>query len=347
MKNKTQRQNSPLLVLVKNQDKTSLKRTSLMLLILSMLLVLSCKKEQPSQPASTQSNQNNQTLDDYLNRNAVPIQSFQLNAEDGGSFSGSKGSVITIPENSFVSQTGQTISGGVDLKFMEIFSTSDIIFSEVFPLSNITFLNSGGEYYLSAEQNGESLSVAPGKMINVEIPAQAVDSGMQLFFANGDEDGINLEVGWQVANNAGPIAGGATASDFTFNSADDSYSINLDSLGWGNIDKFLYGVSYFDCSFELNGLSNLDYTNTTAYAVFKDENTVWPLGTNGWGSINNNLISDSHLAAIEMNILVISVVGGQLYYGLLDVTPAANQTYSINMVDVDSDDLDAIINSLP
>ena len=50
---------------------------------------------------------------------------------------------------------------------------------------------------------------------------------------------------------------------------------------------------------------------------------------------------------IPLNLLVISVVNGDLFYGLLSLTPQPGTIYTIDMLPVTSADLDQIIEDLP
>lgn len=307
--------------------------------VLSLIIMASCtKKEIVPEPTAESGQETFSSLESYLSSRMPQSESFQFLVESGGVFTTQKGTVITVPANVLITMGGTTVTGNVDMKFKEIFSNSDIIFSGVYPVSNGTQLNSGGEYYIEFSQNGDKLLIANGQIINVKLPGQSIDPGMMLFFANGEEDPDTLN--WQLADSV------AIYSGFTFNSADSSYSIDLDSVGWGNIDAFT-SITYFDITFDLTGVSGLNSTNTRAYAVFKNENTVWPMGTESFGSILNNQIYEMHLGTVPMNVLVISVVNQQLYYGLLDVTPQQGVNYSIPLQSVLSSDLDQIINNLP
>jgi hypothetical protein len=307
------------------------------------LSLFSCKKKEvePEIPESTPNTPTEtfSSLADYFASKPVESELFTVIAENGGQFSASKGSSLTIPANAFITSDGQAVTGSVTIKLKEVFSTNDIINSGIFPVSNSYILNSGGEYYLEAKQNGNLLRVADGTFLELDIPAQAVDNNMELFFAAGDEDvdSVNwVEQPDTLAN-----------SHFSFNSTDGVYELVLDSLGWGNIDAFDWSITYFDCDFNLTGLSGLDNSNTTAFAVFQGQNSVWPTGVPSWGTISNNMISETHLADVPLNLVVISVVNGQLYYGLLDITPQQGTTYSIQMVATTSANLDQVIENLP
>lgn len=279
------------------------------------------------------------SLSSFFDLRKVGSETFTFDATTGGTFNASKGSKINIPSNALVFKDGSSVSGSVNLKVKEVFSESDMIFSGVFPISNSYVLNSGGEFFIQASQGGKELIVKNGSMINMEIPAQAVDKNMELFLAGPGEDSDT--VNWVPADSS------FTGSGFSFQSADNSYSINLDSLGWGNIDAFIRNIQYFDCKFTLTGVSGLDNNNTTAFAVFKNQNAVWPVGKGNWGNIIDGVINESHLANVPLNLVVISVVDKKLYSGLLDTTPQDGKTYSIPMTRTSSEKLDQLISNLP
>lgn len=304
--------------------------------------LVSCKKDNPTPDPEEPNVEYYASLQSYLDTKNVSTQSFSFLAENGGSFTANKGSVITIPANALIDQAGNPVTGSVTAEFKEVFSNSDIMFSRIFPRSyNGAVLNSGGEFKLEFKQNGQKLRVANGQVVNVVIPAQAQDPGMFLFFAEENVLLDSANVGW-----GNPVDSTFSMSGFTFNSTDDTYELFLDSLGWTNVDGFISNVTYFDIDFNLTGLSGLDNSNTTAFAVFKNENGVWPMAETGWGSISNNTIHETHLANVPMNVVIISVVGGQLYYGLLDVTPVQGSVYNIPMQATNAAALDAIISGL-
>jgi len=302
--------------------------------------LVACNKENPTPNTPTTPTPEFNSMQEYLSSKTVEAQTFSFLAENGYTFTGNKGTVITIPANGLIDANGTAITGTVEGSVMEVFSNSDIMFSRVFPRTGGNVLNSGGEFNLTLTQNGNELRVANGAFVQVEMPAQAEDPGMLLFFADQAEID-NPQVGW-----GNPVDSLMSMSGFTFNSADDTYNLDLDSMGWCNIDAFMGSVQYFDIDFNLTGVSGLDNSNTTAFAVFKDENGVWPMGETGWGSISNNTIQETHLADVPMNVVVISVVNSELYYGLLDVTPQQGISYDIAMMPTTDAELDAVILSL-
>ena len=342
-------------------------KTNLMLLTLSMTLIFSaCQKGM----TNITPDESFSSVEEYVSTKSPTAENFALIAGEGGNFTTDKGSKITIPANSFVDGSGALVEGDVNIEIKEIFERSEMMFSGAFPVSNGVLLNSGGMFDIGANSDGVDLRLADGAEIVVQIPAQADPDGMELFFAApfGEDDPNGAAVNWEVVeldsiliepvdsfvvidgdtNWIGPGAGGGdwepAGSGFEFNSADGTYEITLDSLGWGNIDVFQI-VDYFPCTFNLlaEGL-DLDNQNTTAFAVFKNQNTVWPVGS--WGAIDNNVISENHLADVPFNLVVISVVDNQLYSGILDITPEPNTVYDVEMSETTSSELDEAIEAL-
>ena len=211
-----------------------------------------------------------ETLEEYFNTNIPQGENFSVSASNGGTIYGKKGSVISIPPNAFVTQNGLPVNGNVDIRIKEIFTNSDMIFSGIFPVSKGDIINSGGEIFVSASQNGNTLRVANGKYLAVDMPAQAVDPQMELFFAGPDES--PAQTNWTVLDTAS-----SSRSNFVYYSNGNTYNINLDSLGWCNIDRFLKTLTFCPVTYNLIGVSGLDNTNTKAFAIYKSQNVVYPV----------------------------------------------------------------------
>ena len=333
-----------------------MRKTIFSIALISAVALMSCEKDETEKNID-EPKENFESLESFFESQEVESVTKTFNTEEGIEFTTDKGTVVTIPANAFTDKNGEIVSGEVDFKIKEVFSTSDIIFSEIFPISNGNPLNSGGEFFTEALQGGAALDLADGKDIELEIPAQAEDPNMELFFAGEEEfmdsvdwgDPMDTVLVWENDTNdqdwENEPWGNGFYSGFTFQDASGTYSINIDQLGWGNIDAFLW-VDYFDITFTCTGLEGLNENNLTVYSIFKDQNTVWPCGE-GWGSISDNVIHETHLADVPMNVLAIAVVDEQLYYGILDVTPEEGIDYDIVMKTTTSEKLEELINDLP
>jgi hypothetical protein len=311
-------------------------------------IIYSCNKSEENQDQNVLPIIEQETfanLEAFFDSRATQPQEMQLDAVTGGSVTGAKGTVLSFQPNSFVHQNGTQVNGIVNVFLQEVFSSSDMIFNNTFPVAYGSYLlNSGGQYNVYVMQDNEELLLVDGETYSVSLPAQAIDNNMELFvgFENNDSVGIG-NVDWQPIVNQEAVING----NFTFDSTDSIYDIEIDSLCWSNIDGFMNSITYFNLEFELTGLEGLDESNTMAYAIFDNENAVWPTGYPSFGSISNNVIYETHLGSVPLHLVVISVVDGQLYSGLLAVTPEMGINYTINMTSITSDDLDVLISSCP
>ena len=323
-----------------------MKKTISSLTIAALLFFAgSCKKSNEVIPGSTEIDAPS-SLSDFFESRVTPIENFTLNAQTGGSFTGAHGTVVTFPPNAFADQNGNIVTGDVTIHFKEVFSKTDMIYSNVLPVSYNNALNSGGQYYIAASKNGQALHLPEGITYQAVMPSQAEDPNMMLFLGEAENNpDAFVAVDWQPVNQWDTLS--TEDQNFTFNSADDTYTLNLDSMGWSNIDAFTNFTGYFDITITLTGVSGLDNSNTMAYAIFDDANAVWPMAYGAFGSITNNIITETHLGDVAMHIVVISVVNGQLYSGILAVTPAPNTPLTIAMSPTTAEDLDALINSCP
>ncbi len=313
--------------------------------VITLFTLAACKKDEPSQPDPTPvvANETFSSINSLFASRIEPAQTFTLNAGSGGTITANKGTTITFPASCFQLSNGAAVSGNVTVTVREVFSTSQMIFTGVVPTMNGWPLNSGGEFFVGAKQGNNELLLIPGAMMEISVPAQAEDQGMILFF----DDALAADsVNWAPADSVFEWEEQNWSSDFTFDPIGDEYDITVDSMMWMNCDAFI-NFSGMTCYFHLSGVDGLETSNTVAYAVLDNENAVWPLGVSGWGSTINNLITDTHLGAIPMHVVVISVVNGQLYTGYLPITPTNGLTYEITMAASTADALEDALDALP
>lgn len=299
--------------------------------------LVACKKEKTSNNGDSYT-----SVQSFFSQTKVQTQSFTVNATNGGTITGAKGTTVTFPPNAFITFNGTSVTGNVTVQLKEVFSKKDMIYEGVFPVAKGGhLLNSAGEYFLAANQNGTPLQLKDGKFFEMRLPAQAADPNMQFFILDGAGDSAQ----WVVPDTAAAVIDSqwvvSPVNGFNFTTVPDSaYVINCDSLSWGNADVFMY-PTYVDCSFKVTG-GTISSANTKAYCVYDGKNTVWPCG-DWFGGITNNTISDNHIAAIPIHFLLISVIDGQLYAGSTAVTPTNGGMYNVTIAPITKAELDALI----
>ena len=178
-----------------------------------------------SEPSATQ-------LSNLFTNNRENLkQDFVIDASIIQSITGSKGTAIQFNANSFVTQSGATVTGNIDIELIEIFDKSDMILANV-PTMGETWngdlepLISGGEFFVSASQNGNALKLAPFTSYQATVPAPGgTNTSMELFY--GDESRGSDTLIWDEAD-SGRIQQGTG----------NSYLCFFDSLRWINCDYF-------------------------------------------------------------------------------------------------------------
>ena len=109
----------------------------------------------------------NDDLSIYKFREKERIYSFNANKEY--IFKYKSGTIITIPENTFVDKNGKNIDGNITLKYSEYRNKLDFVLSGI-PMNIDTndkreYFNSAGMFKIEAFKNGEEIFIKPDKSI--------------------------------------------------------------------------------------------------------------------------------------------------------------------------------------
>ena len=166
--------------------------------IVAFVIGFSCKKKTEPvpepEPTPTPIVDNYSSLQDFYNQNGVPLQTFTLNAVTGGTFVSNKSTTINIPANAFVDLSSNPVTGTVAIQFKDIYTKSDMLFSNVHSDSYFGPLKSAGEFFIKAVAASNPVNIAGGKKLTIEQPVQPLavaDFSMAPFGAN-DTVGTNF-----------------------------------------------------------------------------------------------------------------------------------------------------------
>ena len=212
------------------------------------------------------------SLDEFFIKNGSSVQQFTMNAENGGTISGSKGASIEFPPNSFQHLNGMPATGNVTISLEEIYKKSDMMLSRISTSSNGDLLKSGGMFSLTVSQNGENLYMADGKSYVATIPASNPDFNMLPYiiapsdslnntnWVMADTSTINDTVAWGIVNVYAKIYFEAS-----------SYIWSSNWLGWSNCDHIYPGVNNAPITF-----SSTDSLNASlqTFLVFEDNSAI-------------------------------------------------------------------------
>ena len=294
------------------------------LLFIPICALFSCKKKADTLTPVVNTNYDGSIFrKNFFAQNGVPVQIFSINATSFQTIIGAKGTKVLFNPNSFVTNSGATVTGTIQIELKEIYTKKDMILSGVFPTSNGKPLISGGEFYIKASQNGQELKLANQSSVTIELPVSNTNStgNMNEFYTRNAVDTTN----WG-------NAAGAITKVFDSLTATSYYSFALDSLNWGNCDQFFslansnhFGVKIADTSF--NG------RNTMVVVSYNGLNNATMLRS--YSIANQNFEADhSPYLPVGMNVtfIAISQKGNQWYSAIHSTSIGNNHVENLTLV---------------
>ena len=98
------------------------------------------------------------------------MQKFNENADAAFEITGKGGVQLKFPAGSLLDKDGQPVSGPVNLKLIEIFNKKDVLLSGIDTESYGSLLETGGQIFVEAEQNGNKLKLNPNNYYEFRLP---------------------------------------------------------------------------------------------------------------------------------------------------------------------------------
>ncbi|MDC8003933.1 hypothetical protein POV27_07705 [Aureisphaera galaxeae] len=109
-------------------------------------------------------------------------QFFEIKADKEAIVKGAKGTTIYIPENTFQFVDGTAPVTPIKITLKESYSLSEMIFENLHTLSGDRILETNGMIYVTAEADGQQLSVREGSAIVIGFPKNGSEEEMDLFY---------------------------------------------------------------------------------------------------------------------------------------------------------------------
>ena len=129
------------------------------------------------------------SLQDALWEIQSKADTFKIDNKQDTILIAAKGSRIRIPANAFLLPNGTPPVGNVKISVIEAFSVRDIIGHNLHTTSNGHLLETGGMINIEASANGVMLSLKADQTIEVAIPKNEDQQGMELFYEVKLDDG--------------------------------------------------------------------------------------------------------------------------------------------------------------
>jgi hypothetical protein len=296
--------------------KTTLLSAALLATVIA--IVPACKKNKDAAPVY-------ERADAFMERHAIPTQTFTGNAATGFMITGAKGTTINFAANALVDGSGNPVTGNVTITLKEVLSKKDVIFSGMFTESNGQLLESGGELLVKAQKDGVDVFINPQMKENgvrVEVPKVMNDQDMGLFVQEKRPQGGGNTGGGQQPQNPGTWV---PAPYYPFGNGPNSYSFTLPGFTWVNCDKFYNNPNPKTTITTLPDFQdNNQVTDLQVMLVFKDIATVITLPFDytlqKFQSYQNSLP-----IGLQADLVIIGKDSdGHLQFGAQEVTISAN-----------------------
>ncbi|MEW6469410.1 MAG: hypothetical protein AB1458_10810 [Bacteroidota bacterium] len=295
-----------------------------------------CQKEDALTPGKGHVSGQYASMQDFYDQNRPAIWSYAVNATTGGTFSTPQGTTVTVPANAFTDPSGNPVSGSVTVRFQDIYKKSDMLFSQM-PTSTASGpLNSGGQFFIKAEQNNAGLVLAPGKKIVIGQPASltgGVDSGMTAFVAVPD----SMEAGYEWV----------PAPYDTLYPSMNSYVYNLYGLNsngtWSNCDNPYPFASFPQTTLTLSSSSNLSAFNyqIDAWLIFTNQNAGIHL------YLDNNSFQYIYAPlGFQCTAVIMGVRDGKLFACFQPVTITSNTNVNFTLTEMSTADFKTRLDAL-
>jgi len=252
-------------------------------------------------------------LRDFFDDNLTDAeQTFSVNALAGGSITGADGVQITFMPGAFQTQLGGVVNGTVTVKLVEALTVGKMLLINKQTVgaqsSVLKPLTSGGQFRLTASQNGQPMKLTAGGSF-VIVPANIPDPQMELFSGMVDPDGTIL---WD------PFAQGQLSADSS------GYAFPNDSLGWINCDYFnSWGVPLTTITVTVPTHHNAQ--NTFVWTGFISINSLTNIGDYD-GTASTFATGPDYSAPVGENVVFVSLalVNGVYYSSFTSTTLVAN-----------------------
>lgn len=305
---------------MKNCPTFSLTQNRLLapLLVSFVLLIMSCTKER----SSIRDIDNYSSLDDFYQKNALPLFNFQVTGSEGGTFTTPQGTRLSIAANSFVDPSGNVITGKLDIVFLDLYKKSEMLFSGISTATNGWPLKSGGEFFIKASANGKAVKIFPGKSIVINQPANDIDTLMSPFV--GLRDSINM-VNW-VPMDSSNVVPAPDLQSYIFSLY--TFSSPLENGTWCNSDNAVFFSNFNTTALTIVADDDPDAFETNVFLIFPDVNSMIHVYKN-W---NDNLFPYAYAPiGFDCSIVAIGVKDGKFYSSFTPLTIKENQTVHFSL----------------
>ncbi len=242
-------------------------------------------------------------INELLDTLKSPSQTFTIDIGQDASINGDKGSVINFPANSLLDAAGNSVSGMVNIRLLEVFDKRQMVLNNIMSTSGGELLESGGVLFLEASKDGAAPHL--GGEIKGQLPISSGLSNsdnMAIFY--GNSTGSN----WNLAGDTSEVI--VDPSMNVFNSF-------FSELDWVSLaDPYQPGQNRTKIeAIASGGLT----TEAVGFIVFSDINAVMAFPYNGSRFVANNVPVGE-----KAHIVILAMDPNNLFLGIKEITTTEN-----------------------
>jgi hypothetical protein len=262
-------------------------------------------------------------------------QYLTVDATTGGTLYGQKGTVLQFSNDSFVDAEGNTVTGLVDIKLMEIFDRSTMVLTRKPTMGRdesgaLSALKSGGQFYIEASQGTKKLNAAKGFTIIAPVNnTGGADNNMRLFTGAENCDAIRCNVVWEEDAADGNV--GIDGFQETGGISDAYYAFRS-KFGWTNIDRW-YSDSRPKTTIFVDVPAGFDNTNCAVFMAYKGEPST--LAMFDTFDENTGLFTEHYgliPIGLEVHFILVSIIKDEIHYAIQSATIKENHKEVISDV---------------
>lgn len=258
---------------------------------------------------------------------AENIQFLSVDATTGGLLYGKKGTVLQFTNDSFADDDGNTATGEVDIKLIEIFDRSTMVLMRKPTMGRdendaLSALKSGGQFYIEATQGTKKLHPAKGFTIIAPVDnTGGADENMRLFTGVEECDAPLCNVVWEedaADRNVGIDGMQNTGGSF------DAYYAFRNKFGWTNIDRW-YNDPRPKTTIFVDVPTGFDNTNCAVFMAYKGEPSA--LAMFDTFDSNTGLFSEHYgliPVGLEVHFILVSIIEDEIHYAVQSATITEN-----------------------
>jgi hypothetical protein len=172
------------------------------------------------------------SFSNYFANQRSTTQTFNFNANTSNTLYGLKGTRVNIGAGTLRTISGQRVTGNVTLELKEVTKLSEMIVNNAPTVSNGKILTSGGEFYISASQNGSPLKLADNASFFISVVAPKGTTDSMNVFTGRDSSGTVIWKSVQADTVNSRVIIPADSSQKRWDT-----SVYYQNLGWAIINK--------------------------------------------------------------------------------------------------------------